>query len=822
MIGKTLGHYRITAAIGAGGMGEVYRATDTKLHRDVALKILPEAFSRDPDRLARFQREARVLASLNHPNIAQIFGIEEADGVRALAMELVPGLTLEEMLRSARTAGLPVDEALPIARQIAEALDAAHEAGIVHRDLKPANVKVRDDAVVKVLDFGLAKGITSGAPGNDSSGDPISSDAQTMTSPSPIITQAGSVFGTAAYMSPEQVRGRTVDKRADIWAFGVVLYELLTGRHLFAAESVSDTLVAVLTRDPDLDALPAAVPANVRALLARCLERDPKRRLRDIGEARHHLDQTVPVSASSGAQAPRPHSFAPPPPSASASPLVSAPLPRHRSRGAWLAASVVIVGVIAFVLWKAGHAPAKEGSPGSSTAAARSIAVLPFVNQSGNADDEYFSDGMTDELASALMKVPGLRVAARSSAFIFKGKAADPKEVGGKLNVASVLEGTVRRAGSKLRVTAELVSTSDGLAIWSERYEREAKDVFQVQDDITGAIVSALRLTLAPAATASGQPRPENPEAHDLYLRGRFLMFKQTEDSLKKSLEYFDQALAKDPNYAPAYAGKAFAWAWLADLVFPPREANPKGKAAALKALELDPSNVEARSILAAIIAFYDWDFAAAEKESREAIRINPSSMDAHNFYGLCLCASKRFDEGLAEVDRAIALDPLNGFPSWTREYCLSLARRHDDVLAQHKKSQELDPNFFYLDSWSGIAWREKKMYAESAAEYERVRQVSGGPVAGQAVTFARMGKTAEARKILQEFLDLSKRRYVSPDQIAMIYANLGEKDRAFEWLDKAYEARTGMCAMLFTPSYDPIRSDPRFGALLKKIGLEK
>jgi serine/threonine-protein kinase len=481
--------------------------------------------------------------------------------------------------------------------------------------------------------------------------------------------------------------------------------------------------------------------------------------------------------------------------------------------------------VAAVVFWKGRHVPAGTGSPAStvsSAAAARSIAVLPFVNQSGNADDEYFSDGMTDELASALMKVPGLRVAARSSAFIFKGKAADPKEVGGKLNVASVLEGTVRRAGSKLRVTAELVSTSDGIAIWSERYEREAKDVFQVQDDITGAIVSALRLTLASAATAPGQARPENAEAHDLYLRGRFLMFKQTEDGLKKSLEYFDQALAKDPNYAPAYAGKAFAWSWLADLVFPPREAEPKGKAAALKALELDPSNVEARSILAAIIGFYDWDFAAAEKESREAIRINPNSMDAHNFYGLCLCASKRFDEGIAEVDRAIALDPLNGFPSWTREYCLSLARRHDDVLAQHKKSKELDPDFYYLDSWAGIAWREKKMYDESAAEYEHVRKVTGGPVAGQAVTFAVMGKTAEARKILQEFLDLSKKRYVSPDQIAMIYANLGEKDRAFEYLEKAYEARSGMCAMLFTPSYDGIRTDPRFAALLKKMAFEK
>ncbi len=851
MIGRTIAHYRITAAIAAGGMGEVYLARDTKLQRDVALKILPAAFSRDLDRLARFEREAIVLASLNHPNIAQIFGIEESGDVRALAMELVPGQTLEEMLRgtSAAAPGLPVEEALSIARQMVDALDAAHEAGIVHRDLKPANVKVRDDGVVKVLDFGLASARPRDAAGREQSA--AERDPMVSSSPTAIptvnrgLTEAGYIMGTAAYMAPEQARGRAVDKRADIWAFGVVLYEMLTGRHLFAAETVSDTIVAVLTREPDLAALPSAVPANVRALLARCLERDPKRRLRDIGEARHLLEQTLQTPASSaGAPAPQALSSAPQalssaPPAFSSSPpapssppepsaprvRVEAPPPRAR-RLRWRAAAVgAALAIAAVILWQRRQAPPAERGPIASQAPgpAQSIAVLPFVNQSGSSDDEYFSDGMTDELASAFMKVPGLRVAARSSAFTFKGKPADAREVGARLHVASVLEGTVRRSGSKLRVTAQLVSTTDGLAIWSERYEREAKDVFKVQDDITAAIVAALRLTLGASAPAAGQTgRAENAEAHDLYLRGRFLMFKQTEDSLRKSLDYFEQALVKDPNYAPAYAGQAFAWAWLADLVFPPREANPKGKAAALKALELDSSNVEARSVLAAILFFYDWDPAASEEASRRAIRDNPNSMDAHNFYALTLCAMKRWDEGLAETQRAIALDPLSPFPNWTRQYCLCLARRYDDVLAQHKKTAELDPNFYYLDSWAGIAYREKKMYSESAAEYERIRQVTGAPVAGQAVTFARMGKTAEARKILQEFLDLSKRRYVSPDQMAMICANLGEKDQAFAWLDKAYEARTGMMALLLTPSYDPIRADPRFTALLKKMRLSK
>ncbi|MGH9366011.1 MAG: protein kinase domain-containing protein, partial [Thermoanaerobaculia bacterium] len=626
------------------------------------------------------------------------------------------------------------------------------------------------------------------------------------------MTRAGSMLGTAAYMSPEQARGRAVDKRADIWAFGVILFEMLTGRQLFAGETVSDTIAAVLTREPDFAALPAAVPAHVRALIARCLERDPKRRLRDIGEARHQLEQTVPASASGTGSA-----AAPAQPSG---PVV----PPRRRRLAWLAAAVGVALVASLaLLWKMRQPRTIETPAIVSKTSAPSIAVLPFVNASGTADDEYFSDGITDELASALMKVPGLRVAARSSAFTFKGKAADAREVGAKLSVATVLEGTVRRSGSKLRVTVQLVNAADGLALWSERYEREAKDVFAVQDDITGAIVGALRLALGsgpPGGSKAGHT--ENAEAHDLYLRGRFLMFKQTEDSLRKSLDYFAQALAKDPNYAPAYAGEAFAWAWLADLILPPREAEPKAKAAALKALELDPTNVEARSVLAAILSFYDWDPAASEEEFRRALQVNPSSMDAHNLYALTLCASKRWDDGLAETQRAIALDPLSAFPSWTREMCLCLARRYDEVIAQHRKTEELDSNFYYLDSWAGIAYREKGMYAEAVAEYQHVQKVTGSPVAGLAVTYAQMGRTAEARTILQEFLELAKRRYVSPDQMAMIYANLGEKDQAFAWLDKAYEARSGMGVLLISASYDPLRADPRFTALLRKMGLEK
>ncbi len=796
LIGDVLGQYRVEAKLGEGGMGEVYRAHDTRLQRDVALKILSKAFARDPDRLARFEREARVLASLNHPNIAQIFGIEESGDTRALVMELVPGRTLDEVIAVSRARDkVAVANVLSMAAQIADALDAAHEAGIIHRDLKPANVKVRDDGVVKVLDFGLAKA-AQGEQGGQPLRDSASVDLPTMASP--VITQMGSVLGTAAYMSPEQARGAAVDKRSDIWAFGVILFEMLTGRRGFAGDTVSDTIAAVLTRELDFTALPAAVPAAVRELIARCVERDPKLRLRDIGEARRHL--VPPVGAG--------------PRSAGRAPI-----------GAAVTIAAVVVLALAWKMLAPAASPAAAAPTGAAGTSLQSIAVLPFVNQSGTPDDEYFSDGMTDELASALMKVAGLRVAARSSAFTFKGRNTDAREVGAKLHVGTVLDGTVRRAGSTLRVTAQLVNASDGLVLWSDRYEREAKDVFKVQDDIAGAIATALRLRLGANASASNQvSRSASGEAHDLYLRGRFLALKQSEDGLRRGLAYFREALDKDPGYAPAYAGMSFAWAWLSDAYLPPREAEEKAKAAAVKALELDPANVEARTMLAINRWFYDYDYPAAEEEFRRALEANPNSIDAHNLRATALCSLPgRSAEGLVDVDRAIALDPLAPWPSWTRELCLTAARRYDAVIAQHQKTLELDPDFFYLDSWAGAAYRETGRLAESAAEYERARAISDGPLAGQAITYIRMGRTAEARAILQEFMQRSTTRYVSPDQIGLIHAHLGEIDQAMIWMEKAYDARSAFLVTGFgMASYDPLRRDPRFIALTARIKTAK
>jgi eukaryotic-like serine/threonine-protein kinase len=805
MIGRTLAHYRITAVIGIGGMGHVYRATDMKLRRDIALKVLPQETSADPARLERFQREARALAALDHPGIVSVFSVEEADGIHFLTMQLVEGRSLDQLIPDG---GLLPAQILEIGEALCDALAAAHEKGIIHRDLKPANIMVGDRGRIKVLDFGLAKLAA------------LPAELAGSQLPTEMRTSDGIVMGTVPYMSPEQVSGRAVDPGSDIFSLGVILYEMASGRRPFQGNSPAELISSILRDSPlPVTEIRPDLPADLAPIIQRCLEKEPRSRYstarslhNDLRELRSDLATfkrtTGSVSLSGGA------------PSA----MSSQPSGRlATTRGRKLTLLAITVGVLlaatAGVLWKMKKSPAIATPAHSSNA---SIAVLPFVNASGNLDDEYFSDGMTDELASALMKVSGLRVAGRSSAFTFKGKVVDAREVGSTLNVATVLEGTVRRSGSKLRVTVQLVNASDGLALWSERYERESNDVFAVQDDITGAIVSALRLKLEPGP-ARVADYTENPEAHDLYLRGRFFMYKLTEDGLRKGLGYFAQALEKDPNYAPAYAAMAFSWSWLADASLPPREAEPKAKAAALKALELDPENAYARTMLAIILWFYDWDASASEAQFRRALESNPNSMEAHNLYAITLCSTNRWGEGIAEAERAIALDPLNAFPNWTREHCLCQARRYDETIEQHKRTQELDPNFYYLDSWVGIAYREKKMYEQSAAEYKRIRQFTGRPNAGLAVTYSRMGKTAEAREILREFLEASKRQYISPEQVATIYAALGESDQAFDWLQRAYDSRSAFLVTSYaTAAYDPLRSDPRFTELLRKMNLGK
>ena len=591
--GKRLGPYEILSAIGAGGMGEVYRAHDSKLGRDVAIKVLPDAFAHDPERLSRFQREAKMLAALNHPNIATIYGLEQSNGTSYLVMELVSGETLQERIR--RDGPVPIDEALSIAKQIAEALEAAHEKGIIHRDLKPANVKVTPEGKVKVLDFGLAKAFAE----DTETSDPINSPTLSMAA-----TMYGVILGTAAYMSPEQARGKAVDRRTDIWAFGCVLHELLTAKQAFRGETTQDTIAAVLGREPDWQALPPATPRRIRDLLRRCLQKDAQRRLRDFGDVRIEIEEAS----------------------------TTATLQPWRFRRAVVGiAAVVLIISLAAAGWFYRFAERGETID--------SVAVLPFVNTSGNPDTEYLSDGLADSLINSLSQVPKLRVTPRSTVFRYKGQVVDPQKIGRDLNVGAVLTGRVVQRGDVLIIGTELLDVAHESQLWGEQYNRKLTDVLVVQEDIANAISEKLRLKL------SGKEQQQlnksytvNPEAYQGYLKGRYWWNKRTEEGFRKGIEYFQQAIAKDPTYALAYSGLADCYSLLAvyDIVSP-REAYPEAKEAALKALEIDDTLAEAHTSLGFVKTNYDWDWSGGEREYQRAIELNPSYATAHQWRGEAL-----------------------------------------------------------------------------------------------------------------------------------------------------------------------------------------
>jgi eukaryotic-like serine/threonine-protein kinase len=784
--GDRLGPYEILAPLGAGGMGEVYRARDARLNRDVAIKGLPAGLSRDPERLARFRREAQLLASLNHPNIAAIYGLEDAGGAPFLVLELVDGQDLSERMRRGP---IPLDEAIGIARQIALALEEAHEKGIVHRDLKPQNVKLTPAGKVKVLDFGLAKAYSGDS---ETAGSLDSANSPTMTH---AATSAGMILGTAGYMSPEQARGKSVDKRADVWAFGVVLYEMLCGRRLFEGESASDTVAAVLRDQIDLAKLPAATPESVRRLIARCLDRDVKTRLQSIGEARVALEE---VAERPGA--------------------TRAPARGRALRLAIMGTLVVAVLAAAIVFWLRGR-----GGPELKAAAppaARSMAVLPFVNSSANADDEYLADGMTDELIAGLAKVPGLRVAARSSAFVFKGQKVEAREAAKKLGVDSVLEGTVRRSGKKLRVTASLVNASDGLQLWSDSFESEGGDAFAVQDEVTRGVVAGLALQLGGTALGASQAgRTKDPIAHDLYLRGLAFANVGSEADLRRAIEYYEKALEHDPSFALPYVGIAWAHVYLADAYVAPIEAYPKAKAAALAAIERDDRVADAHALLAYVTWALDWMTPAADKEFARALELDPNSVNALSLRGGHWCFTNRKDDALLDIDRAAALDPLSPIFPMMRELCEYASGRYAEVIEAHRATAAIDPSFVYGESWAGAAYRELGDYPSALREYAlAAKSLGDAPQYGLALTYLRMGRRDDAQNIMHAMDELAKTRYVPYFMRATVHAALGDMDTAVTLLRDAVGHQEGIfLATHSLPEMAPLARDPRVRDLFEK-----
>ena len=791
MIGQRLGHFRIVEKIGAGGMGVVYRAHDEQLDRDVAIKVLPAGAFRDPSARARLLREARTASKLNHPHICTIHEVGEADGQAYIAMELVEGQPL-----SARLAGgaLLVEQVLRYGLQLADALAHAHERGVVHRDLKSANVIITPEGRAKVLDFGLAKRL---------SGEQVA-EATTQTMDS--LTGPGAVVGTLAYMAPEQLRGQPADARSDVWALGVVLYEMAAGQRPFQGQTGFELISAILSQaPPPLRPGPGgALPAELRAVIERCLEKDPGERYQRSEEVRAALE-----AVQSGATLP-------------AWPAWKYALSRRR----WLALAAALVAVLALVAALDVGGLRGRLLGGAATPQLRSVAVLPLANLSGDPQQDYFAEGMHDALITDLAKLSGLRrVIARSSVMRYQKTDKPPRQIARELGVDAIITGSVVREGDRVRITAQLINAATEEQMWAERYERELRSVLSLQNEIVAAVAREVKLRLTPQEQARlVSARPVNPEAYEACLKGRFHWYKLSREELNTALGYFQLALEKDPNYALAYDGIASVWGALGDAGFlPPRETMTKCKAAVEKALALDDTLAEAHVNLANLRSEYEWDWPAGEREFRRAIELNPSHANAHFMYSDFLISIGRTEEWKAEIQRTLELDPLNFFFQCFYGWHLVYVRRYDEAVGQFRKVLAAQPDFSsaHMGLWG--AFYKKGMYEQALAEAKKFFAVLGdrevvesldrrGAEAGYRGAMRRAGDALAAR---------SERSHVPAIRIARVYAHAGEKDRALDWLEKACERReTTLVHIGVGWDWDGLRSDPRFQSLLRRMKL--
>jgi len=734
--------YEIIEELGKGGMGKVYRAVDKKLNEEVALKLIKPEIASDKNTIGRFSNELKLARKISHRNVGRMYELMEEEGTHFITMEYVPGEDLKSFIR--RAGPLSAGKTISIGEQVCEGLAEAHRLGVVHRDLKPSNIMIDKEGNTRIMDFGIARSLKAKG-----------------------ITAEEMIIGTPEYMSPEQVEGKEVDQRSDIYSLGVILYEMLTGEVPFKGETPLSIAMKHKSEKPkDPKTVNADIPYELSQLILNCLEKKKEKRYKEAQELLSELKKILEPK----------------------------------------------VEKVITPEWK------------------NSIAVLPFANMSGDPEQEFFCDGITEELINSLTQIRELRVIARTSSFAFKGKHEDIREIGRKLNVETLLEGSIRKSGNRLRVTAQLVDVSDGSHLWSDRFDREMEDIFMIQDEISLAIVDKLKVKLLGEEKAGLVKRyTENLEAYNLYLKGCYFCWnRRTQKGLNKSLEYYQKAIEKDPEFALAYAGAANTYMFLGWFKYlPPKVAYPKMKENALKALDIDDKISQAHSAIAWVKDFYEWDWIGAEREFKRAIELNASDAEAHHKYSHLLAEKGYLDESIAEMNRALELEPLSIYIHACSGMNLYLARRYEEAIGQLNKTIELDPNFYDPYGWLGMAYVQTDRHQQAVEILQKAEtfpEIRTRMIAAQGYAYAVAGNIDEAQKRLKRVTEISKKEPVVPYFIAWIYAGLGKKDRAMDFLYKSSEERSSFMRMTIKvdPWFDSLRSDPRFTALLKKMGLEE
>ena len=793
MVGRTISHYKILSEVGRGGMGIVYKAEDEKLKRPVALKFLAAHLLKDEEARKRFDREAKAAAALSHPNICTVHEIDEIDGQTFIAMEFVEGESLDKRIEQGP---LKIPEALDIAQQIATGLEAAHKKKIVHRDIKPGNVIVDAEGHVTIVDFGLAL-LTEGSK----------------------LSQLDTTVGTAAYMSPQQIQGMKVDHRTDIWALGCVLYEMICGQRPFKGVYDKALLYEIVNEGQQpLTGLRTGVPVELEWVVGKCLAKTPDERYQDVNnllvDLRAVRRQVAPSTRDSLVEQVQPQ-----PDRAG----------ERTAKGLYLygglAAALVLLVAGALLVESRVSPPDEQAGASSPKPPEASIAVMPLADLSGDEGNEYFSDGLTDELIHTLSRMRGLKVVARGSVFQFKGKQYDIQEVGRKLGVRTALDGSVRRSGDRLRITMQLVNVADGFELWSQQFDREMKDVFAIQGEIARAVADQLSVELVGEDLRPLFGRKTgNLEAYELYLKGISFINEMTPEGIAKAIDVLRRAGRLDPDYAEPHALVATIYANQASMgSVLPSDVLPHAKREALKALELDDRSAQAHLALALVHTWIEWDWSGAEEEFQRAIEISPAYRGAYTSYAQYLSFVGRSDKAIAASRKALELDPLSAGSHFALAFTLALAGRFEEALTESQKTLETMRRFPPVYSVLAMAHLGLGNHQEAIRAAEQGRSLSGDALtqATLGLAYATGGRRADALSILEELKRERNQGHISPFSIALVHEGLGDFDAAFEWLEKAYEEHDAMLPMLNArPKSDPLRADPRAQDLLKRIGL--